>query len=132
MRVKGAGKPATIDEYLSRVSDAQRTALERLRTTIRRTIPSAEECISYGMPGFRYDGKVLLWIGATATHCALYPGGVVDQLEADLAGYETSKGTIRFQPERPLPAALVRRIIKLRIAQNAAKATARRARQRAR
>ena len=132
MRAKGIGKPATVDEYLARVPPDKRTALERLRTTIRRTIPSAEECISYGMPGFRYDGTVLVWMGATATHCAFYPGGVVDQFEEDLADYETSKGTIRFQPDRPLPAALVRKIVKLRIAQNAAKATQSRARRRAR
>ena len=130
MRVKGAGKPATVDEYLARVSKEQRAALERLRNQILAVIPDAEECVSYGMPGFRYDGKVLCWIGAGANHCAFYPGGVVHELEADLAHYETSKGTIRFQPETPLSAALVRKIIKARIAQNQARNTQRRQRAR--
>lgn len=122
MRTKGATKPATIDEYLSRLTPEQRAALETLRKTIRSAMPSAEECISYGMPGFRHDGKVVVWMGAAATHCAFYPGGVVDQFEDELADFETSKGTIRFQPEAPLPAALVRRIVKMRLAQNAMKA----------
>jgi uncharacterized protein YdhG (YjbR/CyaY superfamily) len=122
MRIKGATKPATIDEYLSRLTPEQRAALETLRKTIRSAMPSAEECISYGMPGFRHHGKVVVWMGAAATHCAFYPGGVVDQFEDELADFETSKGTIRFQPEAPLPAALVRRIVKMRLAQNAMKA----------
>ena len=122
MRIKGAAKPATIDEYLSRVTAEQHAALETLRKTIRSAIPSAEECISYGMPGFRHDGKVVVWMGAAATHCAFYPGGVVDQFEDQLADFETSKGTVRFQPEAPLPAALVRRIVKMRLSQNAMKA----------
>jgi uncharacterized protein YdhG (YjbR/CyaY superfamily) len=105
------------------VSDEQRAALQRLRETILSVIPSAEECISYGMPGFRYDGRVLVWIGAGANHCAFYPGAVIQGLDVDLEGYETSKGTIRFQPEKPLPATLVRKILKARIAQNAAKRT---------
>jgi uncharacterized protein YdhG (YjbR/CyaY superfamily) len=121
MRTKGAAKPATVDAYLARVSDEQRVALQRLRQTILSVIPSAEECISYGMPGFRYDGKVLVWIGAGANHCAFYPGAVIQGLGVDLEGYETSKGTIRFQPDEPLPATLVRKILKARIAQNAAK-----------
>lgn len=132
MRAKALGKPATIDEYLSRVSPDKRAALERLRRQIRAVIPTAEECISYQMPAFRHDGKVLVWFGAGANHCAFYPGAVVQQLEDELADYETSKGTIRFQPDVPLPAALVRKIIELRIAQNVAKATGTRARQRAR
>jgi len=121
MRTKGAARPATVDEYLSRVSAEQRAALETLRRTIHSAIPAAEECISYGMPGFRHDGKVVVWMGAAATHCAFYPGGVVDQFEDELADFETAKGTIRFQPDAPLPAALVRKIVKMRLAQNATK-----------
>lgn len=130
MRATRLGKPATVDEYLARVSDDQRAALQRLRKQILAVIPTAEECISYQLPAFRYEGKILVWMGAGAKHCAFYPGGVVDQFEDDLADYETSKGTIRFQPDAPLPAALVRKIVKARIAQNAVKST--RARQRAR
>lgn len=130
MRATRLGKPATVDEYLARVSDDQRAALQRLRKQILAVIPTAEECISYQLPAFRYEGKILVWMGAGAKHCAFYPGGLVDQFEDDLADYETSKGTIRFQPDAPLPAALVRKIVKARIAQNAVKST--RARQRAR
>ena len=113
--------PTTIDEYLSRVSDDKRAALQRLRETILRVIPMAEECISYQMPAFRYDGRVLVYFGAAANHCAFYPGGTVNDFKDELDGYETSKGTIRFQPERPLPASLVHRIVKARLAQNAAR-----------
>jgi len=115
--------PTTIDEYLSRVSDDKRAALQRLRETILRVIPMAEECISYQMPAFRDDGRVLVYFAAAANHCAFYPGGTVNDFKDELDGYETSKGTIRFQPERPLPASLVHRIVKARVAQNAARAS---------
>jgi len=113
--------PTTIDEYLARVSDDKRAALQQLRKTILGVIPKAEECISYQMPAFRHEGRVLVYFAAAANHCAFYPGGLVNEFKDDLEGYETSKGTIRFQPERPIPASLVRRIVKARVAQNAAK-----------
>jgi uncharacterized protein YdhG (YjbR/CyaY superfamily) len=75
------------------------------------------------MPAFRYDGRVLVYFAAAANHCAFYPGGMVNDFKDELAAYETSKGTIRFQPERPLPASLVEKIVKARVAQNAAKAS---------
>ena len=118
---KTKGKPATIDQYLAPLPADQRDALQTLRKTIRAAAPGVEECISYGMPGFRYDGRMLVWFGAAAKHCAFYPGGVVQAHAKELAAYETSKGTIRFQPDRPLPAALVRKIVKERIAGNAAR-----------
>jgi uncharacterized protein YdhG (YjbR/CyaY superfamily) len=112
--------PRTIDEYLGRVSRDKRAALQQLRKTILQIIPTAEECISYQMPAFRYDGRVLVYFAAAANHCAFYPGGMVHEFEDDLEEYETSKGTIRFQPERPLPVSLVKKIVKARVAQNAA------------
>jgi uncharacterized protein YdhG (YjbR/CyaY superfamily) len=120
-----AGKPKpttkvkTIDEYLAGLSDDQRAALERLRRTIRAAAPSAEECISYGLPAFRLNG-VLVAFGARANHCAFYPmsSSTVAAYRDELTGYATSKGTIRFQPDKPLPAALVRRMVKARIAEN--------------
>ena len=115
--------PSTIDEYLSRVSDDKRAALERLRKTILGVVPTAEECISYQMPAFRHDGRVLVYFAAAASHCAFYPGGMVSDFKDELEAYETSKGTIRFQPEHPLPASLVRKIVKARVAQNAARAS---------
>ena len=114
------GKPKTTDEYLAELSEDKRAALEKLRRTIRAIVPAAEECISYQLPAFRLDGKVLVWFGAGANHCSFYPGAVVQDYKDDLKDYETSKGTIRFQPDHPLPATLVRKLIKARIAQNAA------------
>jgi len=115
--------PTTIDEYLTRVSDDKRAALQQLRQTILGVIPMAEECISYQMPAFRYDGRVLVYFAAAANHCAFYPGGTVNDFKDELEAYETSKGTIRFQPDRPLPASLVQKIVKARVAQNAARAS---------
>jgi uncharacterized protein YdhG (YjbR/CyaY superfamily) len=109
-------KRASIDDYLAAVSDDQRAALQRLRRTIRAIVPRAQECISYQLPAFRLDGKVLVWFGAAAKHCAFYPGGVVPEFQRELREYDTSKGTIRFQPDDPLPAALVRKVVKARIA----------------
>jgi uncharacterized protein YdhG (YjbR/CyaY superfamily) len=109
-------KIATVDEYLSGVSADKRAALERLRRTIRSIVPRAEECISYQLPAFRLDGKVLVWFGAGANHCAFYPGGLVAEFQRELQAYDTSKGTIRFQPDDPLPASLVRQVVKARMA----------------
>ena len=109
-------KSKTIDEYLRRLSDDKRAALEKLRKTIRAAAPGVEECISYGIPGFRLDGRMLVWFGAGKNHCAFYPGGVVQSYKDELDDFEIRKGTIRFQPDHPLPASLVRRIVKDRIA----------------
>jgi uncharacterized protein YdhG (YjbR/CyaY superfamily) len=112
-------KPKTIDDYLKRLSAEQRAALEGLRRTIRRIVPRAEECISYQLPAFRLDGKVIAWFGAAKSHCSFYPGGIDPAFAADLKGFDTSKGTVRFQPEHPLPASLVRKLIRARIAKTA-------------
>jgi len=119
MRTGTGAKPATIDQYLAGVSDDKRAALQRLRETILGVIPTAEECISYGMPAFRYEGKVVVFLGAAANHCAFYPGGMVNEFADELEAFETSKGTIRFQPDHPLPAGLVRKIVKAAVARNA-------------
>lgn len=105
----------------------KRAALEKLRRTIRAAAPRADECISYGLPAFRLDGRVLVLFGATAKHCSFFPGSgtAVEAHKGDLKGYSTSKGTIRFDVEKPLPASLPRRIVKYRIAENAAHAGAR-------
>lgn len=112
--------PRTVDEYLALVEPEKRAVLQRLRKTIQTAAPRAEECISYGLPAFRLDGRMLVWFGAAAHHCAFYPGGIADDYKHALTGYATSKGTIRFQPDDPLPSALVRRMVKDRIAKNAA------------
>jgi uncharacterized protein YdhG (YjbR/CyaY superfamily) len=112
-------KPKTIDEYLAALSDDKRRALETLRKTIRAAAPKAEECISYQLPAFRLNG-MLVAFGATANHCAFYlmSSTTVEAHKNELKNYDTSKGTIRFQPEEPLPVALVRKLVKARIAEN--------------
>jgi uncharacterized protein YdhG (YjbR/CyaY superfamily) len=110
-----------VDEYLRALSPEKRAALERLRKAIRAAAPRAEECISYGVPAFRLDGKFLVAFGAAASHCAFYPGGVVEGFEEELRTYGTAKGTVRFQPDRPLPALLVRKLVKARIARMGAR-----------
>jgi uncharacterized protein YdhG (YjbR/CyaY superfamily) len=114
-------RSTVIDAYLAKVSDAQRGALEKLRKQILAIAPKAEECISYGLPAFRLDGKVVVGFGAGVRHCALYPwsGKITARFAAELEGYETSKGAIRFRPEKPLPATLLRRILKARVTDNA-------------
>ena len=110
-------RPKTFDGYLAALSAPQRAALEKLRKTIRSAAPKAEECISYGVPAFRLNGKFLVALAAAANHCSFFPGSALRALKVDLKGYDTGKGTIRFQPDRPLPAALVRKLVKARIAQ---------------
>ena len=104
----------TIDDYLATVPAEQRAALERLRRQILAAAPDAQECISYGMPGFRRHG-VLVWMAAAKAHCALYPKGLTPEQQAELAAYDISKGTIRFTPDRPLPEDLVRAIVERRV-----------------
>ena len=111
-------KPRTIDEYLAPLSAEQRAALEKLRKTIRAAAPKAEECISYQLPAFRLNGRFLVAFGAAANHCAFYPGAFpIEACQAELKHYDTSKGTIRFQADKPLPGALVRKLVQARIAE---------------
>jgi uncharacterized protein YdhG (YjbR/CyaY superfamily) len=116
---KGGRKPATIDEYLAMLGSEQRAALQRLREIVLETIPEAEECLSYGVPSFRLQGRFLLAFGATPKHCAFYPGAVVDAHKEELEGYSTSKGTIRFQPDSPLPRTLVRKLVRAQVERRA-------------
>jgi uncharacterized protein YdhG (YjbR/CyaY superfamily) len=107
-------RPESIDEYLAGVPDAQRRALGRLRGQIRAAAPGATESISYGMPTFKLDGRPLVYFGAAAKHLSLY--AVATDLP-ELKSYDTSgKGTIRFPVHKPLPAALVTKVVKARIA----------------
>ncbi len=102
-----------IADYLGRLPEDQRDALEQLRSVIRDSLPELEECISYGIPAFCLDGKPLGSYGASKKHCAFYPMDP-DLLAAhleELSGFETSKGTIRFQPGTPLPVISVREIV---------------------
>jgi uncharacterized protein YdhG (YjbR/CyaY superfamily) len=114
-----ATKPLTIDEYLARLSPEDRAALQKVRRAVHAAAPGAEECISYGMPAFRLNGKLIAGFKAAAAHCSFHPmsGDTVAALEADLAGYETSRGTVRFSPRAGLPDTLVRKLVKTRIAE---------------
>jgi uncharacterized protein YdhG (YjbR/CyaY superfamily) len=112
-------KPRTIDAYLAALDDSPRAALANLRRQIKAAAPAAEECISYSMPAFRLHGRLIAGFRAASGHCAYFPmsGTVVAALERDLKGYDVSKGTIRFRPDAPLPATLVRKLVKTRIAE---------------
>jgi uncharacterized protein YdhG (YjbR/CyaY superfamily) len=114
-----AKKPRTIDEYLAAQDVHNRAALQKVRRAIRAAAPRAEECFSYGMPAFRLNGKLIAGFRAAANHCSYHPmsGDTVATLRADLAKYETSPGTIRFSARTPMPAALVRKLVKARIAE---------------
>ena len=117
-----SAKPLTIDEYLAALSKEKRAALEKLRRAIKSAAPKAEECISYQLPAFRLGGKFLVAFGAAANHCAFYPGAhPVEAHKNELKTYDTSKGTIRFPADSPLPATLVRKLVKTRIAEYTAK-----------
>lgn len=113
-------QPKTIDEYLEGLPADKRAALERLRKIIQGAAPGAQECISYHLPAFCLNGKAFIWFGAGANHCAIY--GVSGTLREDLEKYDTSgRGTLRFQAADRLPAALVRKLVKARIAKAASR-----------
>ena len=120
--MRGKPRAKTIDEYLAALSDDKRAVLNRLRKAILAAAPRAEECISYQLPAFRLDGKMLVWFGAATNHCAFYPGAVIEVYKDELKNYDTSKGTIRFRADNPLPTTLVRKLVKARIAKRAGSA----------
>jgi uncharacterized protein YdhG (YjbR/CyaY superfamily) len=108
----------TVEAYLAAVPEPARTTLERVRTVIRSAVPKeSTEVISYSMPAFRHK-KVIVWYAAFKDHCSLFPGGrLIKTMKDDLAGYRTSKGTIQFPIDKPLPAALIKKIVKARLAE---------------
>jgi uncharacterized protein YdhG (YjbR/CyaY superfamily) len=109
----------TIDEYLAYQPEKVMEVLENLRQIIRETAPEAEEVISYGIPAYKYQG-MLVYFAAYKKHCSLFAGNGVltEQMEEQLKAYKTSKGTIQFTVEKPLPDELVRKIVKIRMKQN--------------
>jgi uncharacterized protein YdhG (YjbR/CyaY superfamily) len=112
-------KPSAIDDYLRGLPKDRRAALEDLRAKIRAVVPEAEECISYRMPAFRVNGVVIAGFRATAKGCSYYPfsGSTLSSLARDVARYDQTKGSLHFSSDKPLPIALVRKLIKVRIAQ---------------
>lgn len=112
-------KPTTVDEYLAACGVEQRAALEKLRQAIQAAAPGAEECISYQVPAFRLQGRLLVAFGRAANHCAFYPGSTPIAVHRDaLRAYDTSKGTIRFPAGKPLPSALVRKLVQTRMTEH--------------
>ncbi|MEZ5925181.1 MAG: DUF1801 domain-containing protein [Hyphomicrobiaceae bacterium] len=106
----------TIDAYLAAQPDRVRVVLERLRTIIRSVLPDAEEAISYQIPVFKIDGRAVIYLAGWTAHVALYPatGRVATELADEIAPYKASKGTLRFPLDKPVPARLVSKIVKLR------------------
>lgn len=120
MRTKTA---ATVDDYLAEVSPEARATLEKLRQTIKAVVPGAVEVISYQVPTFKLDGRMLVSYAAFKNHCSFFPGAApIKAHEDELKSYQTSKGTIRFATGKPLPAALVKKLVKTRIKANEARA----------
>ena len=115
--------PASVEAYLVACPDDSRAALEQLRGMIRAAAPEATETISYQMPAFRAHGRILVWMGAFRDHCSLFPGSMalIDAHRDELAGYRIAKGTIQFRPDKLLPPAVVEKIVKARLAENAAR-----------
>ena len=114
-------KPQSIDEYLVGVPAESRAALEKLRHTIKSIVPEAVETISYEIPTFKLNGRMLVSFAAFSEHCSFFPGaGPIEVHRNDLKSFPTSKGTIRFTPDRPLSPALVRKLVKTRIKLNKA------------
>ena len=120
--VKGKGAPKSVEEYLAAVPAPARSTLNKMRATIRSVVPSeATETISYGMPAFRHNG-VLVWFAAFSNHCSLFPtASVIAEFKSELKGSSTSKGTIHFPSDKPLPTTLIKKLVKARVAQNEAK-----------
>ena len=117
---KGNVAPRDVDEYLAGVPEPARSTLNRIRAVIRSAVPAeATEAISYRIPTFKYNGP-LVGFAAFSNHCSLFPmsPSVIEAFKNELKDFHTSKGTIRFPVDKPLAAALVKKLVKARIAQN--------------
>ena len=119
---KTSDAPKSVDEYLAGIPEPGRSTLQKIRTTIRSAVPpEATEVISYRIPAFKYKG-MLVWFGAFSDHCSLFPGsGIMEAFKDELKRYSISKGTIQFPLDKPLPATLVKKIVKARVAANGKK-----------
>lgn len=114
-------KPKTVDEYLERVPEPARTTLEKVRATLKAASPKdATEGIGYQMPAIRCNGRFIFYYAAFKNHCSLFPSSarVLEQFKEELKGYDVDKGTIRFSPDKPPPAALIKKLMKARLAES--------------
>jgi uncharacterized protein YdhG (YjbR/CyaY superfamily) len=116
--------PTSVEDYMAALPEESRAALEKLRKTIRAAAPEATETITYQMPTFKDHGRFLVSFAAFKDHCSLFPASkaVMDALGDELKPYFSGKGTLRFRPDKPIPAALVKKIVKTRLEENAASA----------
>ena len=116
------GAPKSVDDYLERVPEASRRCFDKLRAAIRSAVPpGATETISYGIPAIKHKG-VLVWFAAFAKHCSLFPtAAVIEAFRDELKGFTLSKGTIQFPLDKPLPTALIKKLVKARVAQQESK-----------
>lgn len=114
--------PRTIDEYLDRVPEPAHGNLTKMRQAIRSALPlHATETISYGIPAFKTD-QILVWFAAFSDHCSLFPSAaIIEAFKTELQGFSTSKGTIHFPTNKPLPLALIKKLVEARVAQHASK-----------
>ncbi len=114
--------PKNVDEYVAGVPEPARSTFSKMRAAIRSAVPpQAVETISYGIPAFK-DKRVLVWFAAFSNHCSLFPtAAVIEAFKDELKGFSTSKGTIHFLTDKPLPTALVKKLVQTRVAQNEAK-----------
>jgi uncharacterized protein YdhG (YjbR/CyaY superfamily) len=111
-------KPSSVDEYLSTLPDAPRATLEKVRAMIKSAVPDAAEGMAYGMPGYKYDGRPLIYFAAAKNHLGLYGiPTVIEAHKAELAQYDLSKGVIRFPMDKPPTQKLVKSLLKARIAE---------------
>jgi len=119
---KPATAPKTIDEYLAGVPEPAHSTLQKVRSAIRSSLPpGATETISYKIPAFKH-GEIIIWFAAFANHCSIFPTArVIEQFRNDLKAFTISKGTIQFPTDKPFPASLLKKMVKARLAQIAAK-----------
>jgi uncharacterized protein YdhG (YjbR/CyaY superfamily) len=118
--MKSGAAPKTVNEYLAGIPEPARSTLKHLRAVIKSVVPKeATEVISYHIPMFQYRG-MLVGYAAYAKHCSLFPtgSGVIEKFAKELKGYSTNKGTIRFPPDKPLPDALLKKIVRERVKEN--------------
>jgi uncharacterized protein YdhG (YjbR/CyaY superfamily) len=115
---RASNAPKTVDEYLARVPDPAHSTLNKVRATIRSVVPKETvEVISYGIPAFKHK-KVLVWYAAFSDHCSLFPtASVIEKFKEELEDYRVSKGTIHFPVDKPLPSALLKKMVKSRLAE---------------
>lgn len=117
---KGKGAPKNVDEYLASAPEPARSTLNKIRAAIRSAVPrDAVETISYGIPAFK-GKRVLVWFAAFSEHCSLFPtAAVIETFKKELKGFSTSKGTVQFPIDKPVPTALIKKLVKARGAQDA-------------